>query len=585
MRTVARVMLLMILAATKGFSQNIEGQIVASQFGAFQVPGINTGSLQFSPASCQVSGGGKNFDAFSVGVPIKIVDSNPALNEIDTPTAVFPKQCAVSMATTYIHATPFYLTSGTGGLQEAIINGPVKGGGPNTIILNADWYTAIAPQSAATVIGATKGNTSMGLVDVTTTPYTYYQWSGTQYAAVASGGGASTPATALVLKGNGVANGVIAATPNVDYLNPSYWSTLTGCATVGYVWTPQSATCVAGGGISGQASGVIPLASTSTTIAAQSHVDDGNTTAGTVTSTEPVTAPGFTSDGAYDGYTDYSSTGTTNPTGPASGTVRVTVADSGITAYTIKWPLTAPSSGNTLLSCPPGGGQCVWVSSGSSSGFTIANNGYLHGSSTPATTATLTTFSSALTSGSLIIVHQYSAAASSYSVPTDTAGNTYVDCGPGAGSFNANADNFECWYALNTHTTASNVVTVHASSVAYLSGMAFEILGAASSSPIDGGSGVGYSTKSNATGGAAGSNNLSATALTPTGNGDLIVAFFAAGNGATVGTSPNAFTLVNAGWIMSSEYFTQTTSAAITATGSDSASSDPYGAVVVAIKP
>ena len=116
-------------------AQNVEGQIVAAQFGTYQVPGIATGSLQFEPGTCQVSGGGKNFAAFTVGVPIKIVDSNPALNEVDTPAAVFINGCSVSMSTSHIHATPFYLTSGTGGLQEALTNGPVKAGGPNTVCL------------------------------------------------------------------------------------------------------------------------------------------------------------------------------------------------------------------------------------------------------------------------------------------------------------------------------------------------------------------------------------------------------------------------------------------------------------------
>lgn len=233
-------------------AQNIEGQIVASQFGQFQVPGITTGSLQFSPDSCMVSGGGKNFAAFSVGVPVKIVDANPSLNEIDTPSAVFPQQCAISMSTTTIHAIPFYLTSGTGGLQEALTNGPTKAGGPNTVVLNADWYTQVAPGNPATVIAAVHGSTALGLVDVTTTPYTWYQWSGSQYVAVSiGGGGANTPPTALVLKGNGVANGVVAATPNVDYLNPSYWSTLTGCATSGFVYSPPTNTCIAAAGVPG----------------------------------------------------------------------------------------------------------------------------------------------------------------------------------------------------------------------------------------------------------------------------------------------------------------------------------------------
>jgi hypothetical protein len=46
------------------------------------------------------------------------------------------------------------------------------------------------------------------------------------------------------------------------------------------------------GVVSGQANGVIPLATGATTIGAQSHLDDGITTASTITSTEPITITG-----------------------------------------------------------------------------------------------------------------------------------------------------------------------------------------------------------------------------------------------------------------------------------------------------
>jgi hypothetical protein len=54
--------------------------------------------------------------------------------------------------------------------------------------------------------------------------------------------------------------------------------------------------CVGGSGsgtVSGQAAGVIPLPSGATAITAQSHLDDGVTTAATITSSEPIAAPSF----------------------------------------------------------------------------------------------------------------------------------------------------------------------------------------------------------------------------------------------------------------------------------------------------
>jgi hypothetical protein len=200
-------------------AQNIEGQIVAAQFGEFQVPAVGDG-FKFPPATCQVSGGGRNFNAFAMGAPIKIVDSDPSLTEIATPVAVFIDSCAVSLPTVHSHES-FYLTSGTGGLQEAITNGIDRGGGPNTIILNAEWYTLVAPSSPSAVIASVHGNTTLGLVDVTTTPYTSYAWNGSSYVATSAGGGATTPATTALLKGSGSVNGVVAATPGTDFITPN----------------------------------------------------------------------------------------------------------------------------------------------------------------------------------------------------------------------------------------------------------------------------------------------------------------------------------------------------------------------------
>lgn len=237
-------------------AQNIEGQIVASQFGTFQVPGIASGSLNFEPATCQVTGGGKNFVAFTAQVPLKIVDSNPALNEIDTPVAAYPNQCTVSMTTTHLHNTPFYVTSGTGGLQEALINGPGKTGGPNTVILNSDWYQQVQPGNPATVIAAVKGNTSLGLVDVTTTPYTYYDWNGTNYVAIANGGGAVLPSTGIVFANNPSTGATASSAQIVAGINTSPSTQIASAAlpigsssVLGVVKSDGTTTSISSGGV------------------------------------------------------------------------------------------------------------------------------------------------------------------------------------------------------------------------------------------------------------------------------------------------------------------------------------------------
>jgi hypothetical protein len=101
-------------------AQNIEGQIIASQYGKWKVPGYapNTYS-SFAPDSCRVQGGASFFFAFSVGTPLSIVDANPSLTETVIPTATVDTNvsCAVSIAPINNHQVPFYLTSATGGLQ------------------------------------------------------------------------------------------------------------------------------------------------------------------------------------------------------------------------------------------------------------------------------------------------------------------------------------------------------------------------------------------------------------------------------------------------------------------------------------
>ncbi len=43
------------------------GQIIAAQYGAFKIQGSSTGGFSFPPSTCQVSGGGTNFNAFKRG--------------------------------------------------------------------------------------------------------------------------------------------------------------------------------------------------------------------------------------------------------------------------------------------------------------------------------------------------------------------------------------------------------------------------------------------------------------------------------------------------------------------------------------
>jgi len=185
------VLVMMMLCCAGVRAQNIEGQIVASQYGRWKVPGYapNTYS-SFAPTSCRVQGGASFFFAFSSGTPVTIVDSNPALSETVTPTAIVDSNvsCAVTIAPVNDHQVPFYLASATGGLQEAL-NQNSTTPQTNTIILDAAFYELVGgPTNAASVIAAAQGSIRLGLMDVTQVPTVWYQWNGTQYVRVGNGG-------------------------------------------------------------------------------------------------------------------------------------------------------------------------------------------------------------------------------------------------------------------------------------------------------------------------------------------------------------------------------------------------------------
>lgn len=177
-------------------AQNIEQQIVASQYGQWKVPGLTPDTYAFPPTSCQVQGGASYFYAFNTNAPARIVDGNPALSETVTPsnTVHTNQDCSISIAPVNEHQLPFYLTSATGGLQEAL-NQNLTTPATNMVILDSAWHQLVTAEAAvpATVIATVKGGVSLNLVDVTTTPYNFYAWntSDLRYELVPYGSGGS----------------------------------------------------------------------------------------------------------------------------------------------------------------------------------------------------------------------------------------------------------------------------------------------------------------------------------------------------------------------------------------------------------
>jgi hypothetical protein len=179
------ILALVIPAATTGSAQNIEGQLIASQYGTWQVSGYAPDTYTFVPTACRVQGGDSFFPAFTAGTPVKIVDGDPNLTETVSPTNVTSNNnaCSISIAPVNHHNLPYYLTSATGGLQEAI-NANLTNPGLNTIILNNRWYQL---GGSSSIISRVQGTAQLGLVDITTVPSTFYKWNGSQYVQAASG--------------------------------------------------------------------------------------------------------------------------------------------------------------------------------------------------------------------------------------------------------------------------------------------------------------------------------------------------------------------------------------------------------------
>lgn len=224
--------------------------------------------------------------------------------------------------------------------------------------------------------------------------------------------------------------------------------------------------------------------------------------------------------------------------------------------------------------------------------WSLVNQQNASSGGTGVTSESAPAFKNALTNTSTIIAvcqaltpWSNSGATTTYAVPTDTAGNTYIDVQVGTTGFNGSAVTEEVFYALNTHTTASNVVTCHsnAGSITFFSIVAFEVTGGATAGPID--------TKfynSLQTSGGAGANAValgSQSQWPPTVNDDLIVAACGLSGGpGSPGNSPNVFMQLS-GQGGEVEMFVQPTAAAIAPSCGDGTATDTWGAIWFALTP
>lgn len=184
------------------------------------------------------------------------------------------------------------------------------------------------------------------------------------------------------------------------------------------------------------------------------------------------------------------------------------------------------------------------------------------------------TMTNALTNPSLILVFAKVPSAT-IATPTDTAGHTFLDAGPGTVLFKTSTSSLRLFYVLNTATTASNAVTINSAGVT-MRITVVEWTGHALSSPVDK-----FNSAANQSSGVGGGQNMSsgATATLST-NAGLAIGFCVADAGTvTQGTGFTALAHPQA------EYQILAANTAIAATANDGTNNDAYGALVVVFLP
>jgi hypothetical protein len=188
-----------------------------------------------------------------------------------------------------------------------------------------------------------------------------------------------------------------------------------------------------------------------------------------------------------------------------------------------------------------------------------------------------TAFANALSNPSLIVVAVLRTS-TTIATPTDTAGNTYTDCGAGVVLFNGSTFGIELFYALNTKTIPSNVISVANPGGTVMYVQAAEWTGHALSVPVDK-----TSNTANGNTGTGGGQNMTSGSATTTLPGELVVGLGVDAVGGTI-TLGTGFSAVYTG-IAPMEYLVQSSAGAIAATWHDATNSAAYGAVMATFKP
>jgi hypothetical protein len=153
------------LTAATAQTPSISGRIIVSRYGSYQLRGgsaVASGAATISfPSSqyCQVAVGQNTIIPIATTIPLKIVDDNSANTETVTPSSVSVSSGVCNFTATFNNAhNSFYVTSGTGGLQEAMLDNAVPRG---PFLLEAN-----SPTTDANIRAATSFNPAMVIEDM-----------------------------------------------------------------------------------------------------------------------------------------------------------------------------------------------------------------------------------------------------------------------------------------------------------------------------------------------------------------------------------------------------------------------------------
>lgn len=239
-RSTLVALILTAVCAVLGFAQTANTPFTApwyfaSSFNLWSINGQSPNTYIFQGRSvCNSQGQNVQFFDFSTTGPVLIADANTANSEVKTPSAIVNTagSCGVTIAPSNNHYN-FTLKSGTAGLQEAINSLDGQGAWPTLIILDKNWWSnanQIPGTTAATILGAAKGDASVMVEDITTLGPTYYVWNGSAYA---SGTWVNTAPTAATGAAAGTATSKVATGTALS----GTYSFTTGTATTGTVFT------------------------------------------------------------------------------------------------------------------------------------------------------------------------------------------------------------------------------------------------------------------------------------------------------------------------------------------------------------